>query len=258
MTDQEILELYIEKFFKVSPEDGVPRRGLLKFGKENFTTWREILTALYYSKDINEAAKELHYGTTRGRNEDAPRKGMEGSLSKKTETLGMSWVKALGKDNQKAWFAHIQQSVGVNTCTICNKTMGLENFKLLNELGNYSERYTCDVYRNECEVCYLEKMKPITAKWKKEHPHVVNDLSARRRAKIAKTYNELSSEDRDKVLDIYEESSKLNKEAGYIKYHVDHICPLSKGGTHSPDNLQILLAEDNLKKSDKWEPKVAS
>ena len=101
-------------------------------------------------------------------------------------------------------------------------------------------------------------MKPITAKWKKEHPHAVNDLSARRRAKIAKTYNELSSEDRDKVRDIYEESSKLNKEAGYIKYHVDHIRPLSKGGTHSPDNLQILLAEDNLKKSDKWEPKVAS
>ena len=259
MTDQEILELYIEKFFKVNPEDGVPRRGLLKFGKENFTTWREILTALYYSKDINEAAKKLHYGATRGSgNEDAPRKGMEGSFYKKTKTLGMSWVKLLGKDNAKAWFAHIQQSVGLNTCTICNKTMGLENFKLLNELGNYPEKYTCDVYRNECEVCYLEKMKPLTARWKKENPHIVNDIAARRRAKKAKTYNELSSEDRDKVRDIYEESSKLNKEAGYIKYHVDHIRPLSKGGTHSPDNLQILLAEDNLKKSDKWEPKVAS
>ena len=251
MTDEEILELYIEKFFKVNPEEGVPRRGLLKFGKENFTTWREILTALYYSKDNNEAAKKLHYGATRGTNEDAPRKGMEGSLAKRTESLGMSWVKLLGKDNAKTWKNHIEQSVGLNTCTICNKKMGLENFRLLNEVQK--DRYNCDVYRNECEPCYAKKMNVVTAKWKTENPHKVNEMSARRRARQANTYKELSSEDKAKVIEIYKECKKLNDEAGYIKYHVDHIRPLSKKGSHSPDNLQILLATHNLKKSDKWE-----
>jgi len=36
-------------------------------------------------------------------------------------------------------------------------------------------------------------------------------------------------------------------------YHVDHIHPLSKGGAHHPMNLQILTAEENLKKSDSVE-----
>ena len=30
--------------------------------------------------------------------------------------------------------------------------------------------------------------------------------------------------------------------------HVDHIIPLSRGGTHTHDNLQILTAEENLRK----------
>jgi 5-methylcytosine-specific restriction endonuclease McrA len=43
--------------------------------------------------------------------------------------------------------------------------------------------------------------------------------------------------------------SYLNEKAVY--YHVDHIHPLSKGGLHEANNLQILDAELNLKKSNK-------
>ena len=40
-----------------------------------------------------------------------------------------------------------------------------------------------------------------------------------------------------------------NKAHGKIMYHVDHIIPISKGGSHDIDNLQLATAEWNLKKS---------
>lgn len=36
-----------------------------------------------------------------------------------------------------------------------------------------------------------------------------------------------------------------------ITYHVDHIIPLAKGGTHVPDNIQILCPTCNVRKSAK-------
>jgi len=36
-------------------------------------------------------------------------------------------------------------------------------------------------------------------------------------------------------------------------YHVDHKKPLSKGGLHHPDNLQVLLGRENLKKGAKYD-----
>ena len=49
----------------------------------------------------------------------------------------------------------------------------------------------------------------------------------------------------------YEQCAALNDEAGYIKYHVDHIWPLSRGGPHLPWNLQIITAESNSRKGSK-------
>lgn len=36
-----------------------------------------------------------------------------------------------------------------------------------------------------------------------------------------------------------------------VKYHVDHIIPLSKSGEHKPNNIQILCPSCNVKKSAK-------
>ena len=84
--------------------------------------------------------------------------------------------------------------------------------------------------------------------WSKAHPEVAANNSATRRHGAAAQYQMLSPTNRRQVLDIYKEMRRLNQEAGYIAYHVDHITPLAKGGAHHPDNLQILSAEENLKK----------
>ena len=56
--------------------------------------------------------------------------------------------------------------------------------------------------------------------------------------------------DNSKIQYMYYVSRKMTEKFGK-KYHVDHIHPLSKGGLHHEDNLQILPSEDNLKKGNK-------
>lgn len=248
-TDEEILEEYIEKFFKVDPDDGVRRRGMAKHGKQNFTTWREIVTALYHSEDINEAATKLHYGTTRraSDNDDAPRKGMEGSLAKKKKALGMSWAQALGKDNFKSWKGHIQQSVGYNQCTICAEIKELKDFKKLNDITGGVKKYNCDVYRNECHGCYSVKQGIATKKYKEENPGVVRASSARRRA--AKLQRTVAWGNKQKIDEFYD-----NCPEGYT---VDHILPLQGAkvsGLHVENNLQYLTPSENSSKGNTYEP----
>lgn len=66
---------------------------------------------------------------------------------------------------------------------------------------------------------------------------------------------DLTQADRDAIAAIYTEARKLTRETG-IEHHVDHIKPLVAGGTHHPNNLQILTAEENLKKGAKWDARA--
>lgn len=65
----------------------------------------------------------------------------------------------------------------------------------------------------------------------------------------------LTQEIYDEIISIYKECKVISERTG-IKHHVDHIIPL-KGktvcGLHVPWNLQIITAEENLKKGNKYE-----
>ena len=72
-----------------------------------------------------------------------------------------------------------------------------------------------------------------------------------RKRGLSSQYNRLSAEVKLQIKQIYEKRNLMNKEAGEILFHVDHIVPVSKGGKHHPSNLRIITAFENLSKKDK-------
>ena len=86
------------------------------------------------------------------------------------------------------------------------------------------------------------------AEWAKANRDKIASHSAKRRAlKLRQTP---ADADMQKIAEFYKESERLTNETG-VAHHVDHIIPLSKGGLHRQDNLQILTATENLKKGAK-------
>ncbi|MCP9813987.1 HNH endonuclease signature motif containing protein [Synechococcus lacustris] len=77
----------------------------------------------------------------------------------------------------------------------------------------------------------------------------------RRRQRIINQTPELTEIEKEQIKQIYEERSRLNNDAGYILFHVDHKVPLSKGGLHHPSNLAILKASENIMKGARLMPR---
>jgi hypothetical protein len=116
--------------------------------------------------------------------------------------------------------------------------------------GSY-EKY---VSNWSCAPCIKEKglkklnnkelMKPYRTKEK------VNNKTYRYRTKKFGDAPILTNEEYEKILLFYKECARITEETG-ILHHVDHIHPISKGGKHHPDNLQILTAIENIRKGNK-------
>lgn len=100
----------------------------------------------------------------------------------------------------------------------------------------------------------IEKRYASNSAWKKANPDKVNAIVARRKAKKKQA---LASWRNDQAIEkIYTEATRLSKETG-VKHHVDHIYPLQSDwlcGLHVENNLQILTAEENIRKNNKTWP----
>jgi len=70
----------------------------------------------------------------------------------------------------------------------------------------------------------------------------------RRKQRLREQTPELSPEEKELIEHTYGQRDRLNEEAGFIEYHVDHIIPLAKGGLHHPGNLQLITAVQNMRK----------
>jgi len=120
-------------------------------------------------------------------------------------------------------------------CTKCKIEREFEDFP--------QDKGRLDGMSSHCKYC-KSKYKRLHHK---RYPHRQIALNAARRAqKIQATPKWYNSKE---VTVVYKEARALGK-----GYHVDHIVPLNGElvcGLHCKDNLQILTAVDNLKKSNK-------
>jgi len=98
------------------------------------------------------------------------------------------------------------------------------------------------------EVIEFQGTKYYRESYKEEY----RATSQNRRAKIKEAGGIFSAKD---VISMFE--SQLGECTGclgdllMLDYHVDHIMPISKGGTNWPENLQLLCPTCNLQKSAK-------
>lgn len=136
-----------------------------------------------------------------------------------------------------------------------------------------TEKYVCNYTCKDCQLKKLsdndlmqsyrtvEKQREKLRRWRANNPekhqkqwldpdkaHIRNARAAKRRAK--KRNQTPDDADFEKIKLIYEECKRISEETG-IPHEVDHIIPISKGGLHHQDNLQIISMKENRMKGAK-------
>lgn len=96
----------------------------------------------------------------------------------------------------------------------------------------------------------IEKHRKTCRDWAKNHPEEMRAIVARRRSLLA------GAEGRYTKADISAMKLKQGNRCAcchdaLTDYHVDHVIPLTKGGTNWPDNLQLLCPTCNRSKGNK-------
>lgn len=111
-------------------------------------------------------------------------------------------------------------------------------------------------YLRQYRIKNKERLKELSKKKYEENKSFYLMYSKTRKATIKRACpNSLSSEDFEQIKQIYLKCKIITEQTG-IEHHVDHIIPLrgeNVCGLHVPWNLQIITAEENLRKSNKYE-----
>lgn len=92
-----------------------------------------------------------------------------------------------------------------------------------------------------------ENLKSWIIKNKDRYKVLLRKGSAKRRALINKQSINLTESQVKIVNCFYDQAQRLENKIG-IKFHVDHITPIARGGKHEPSNLQVMPATLNIQK----------
>lgn len=105
---------------------------------------------------------------------------------------------------------------------------------------------------------HKDEINARNSQWWRSHREFAIKYQNERRARLENAPGHHTERD---VLDLWERQEHrcavpgctypITAESGPDKYHVDHMQPLTKGGSNGPENLQILCRTHNLRKHNK-------
>lgn len=146
-----------------------------------------------------------------------------------------------------------------NSCLDCRKEYRDSNKQLIKYQKSKHYFKNIDTYKKykkdnaESISKYMKKYRNCNKESIKIYQRIYS--SKKRAEDLYRVPNWLTEEDFNKIKTFYLECKELTEKTG-ILYHVDHIIPL-KGkkvsGLHVPNNLQILTAEENIRKNNKFD-----
>ena len=155
----------------------------------------------------------------------------------------------------------VERLVSSNECVICNaaKVVAWQKAHPDRAAAKYARWKTknpnlpakraAEWYANN-----TARAKVAQRRYRDNNPEKMRHLSAKARAdKFRRTPIWLTDEDRWLIEEVYDLATQRNACTG-VEWHVDHIIPLRGkyvSGLHVPDNLQVILAKDNLRKSNR-------
>ena len=120
---------------------------------------------------------------------------------------------------------------------------------LIGKIYRESNKKAKSEYDKNYKMANKDKILLRNKKYRENNKAKVNNYCANYRALKLKATPVLTKQEL-KDIELYYILAQYLSEFG-TKHHVDHIIPLSKGGLHHPDNLQVLTERDNRCKNAK-------
>jgi hypothetical protein len=112
-----------------------------------------------------------------------------------------------------------------------------------------------DQYKIAYRLTHKDKMSSYQRKYNQENAAKRNARNQKRKAaKLNRVPKWLTSFDLEKIQE-YHDYANLFTETSGIQYDVDHIIPLlgkNISGLHCPENLQIIMHQENIEKGNKF------
>lgn len=139
-----------------------------------------------------------------------------------------------------------EKHVSSYSCVKCNSERNLHKLYNKELMSQYRTPEKVKKYWEQNK----DKVKKIDDKYNSSEKGKITNANkaAKRRARVRKQLP--LDADFDKIKKIYSECREISLKTG-IPHEVDHIIPISEGGLHHQDNLQIITMSENRKKGSK-------